>query len=85
MTNMNARKYWINEEIYVFAIDDTDQRKEYPTKTDYYIGRKEYGDLIHTHGLADDTNYPEDEEKYISGLVENGFYKEQIEELMNLS
>lgn len=81
---MNIRKYWLDAEIYIYAIDDDDQRTAHPTKTDYYIARNRFGEFRHVFGLFDDSNYPENEAEFIDTLHTNGYFDADIEELCEL-
>lgn len=81
---MGIRKYWLDDEIYVYAIDDNDQKQQHPTKTDYYIGRSHYGVLHFSFGLMDDKNYPKDEKVFIENLYNNGYFDDLIADLKDL-
>ena len=78
---MNIRKYWLDAEIYIYAIDDDDQRIDTPTKTDFYIGRKGYAALTFSFGIPNDENYPKDEKQFIENLYQNGYFDYDIAEL----
>lgn len=81
---MDIRKYWLDDEIYVYAIDDNDQKTACPTRTDYYLGRKGYGTLLYATGLLNNDDYPEDEKDFIDGLYESGYFDAEITELYEL-
>ena len=81
---MNIRKYWLNDDIFVYAIDDNDQREEYPTKTGYYLGRKGFGVIISWCELPDEDNYPADEKEFITASYTCGNFNGLIDELYSL-
>lgn len=72
---MNIRKYWLDAELYIYAIGDSDSE----TKTDYFIGRDGFGKLIHVFGLLDDENYPKDEEEFLKDLYNAGYFTNDFE------
>lgn len=76
---MNIRKYWLNDEIFIYAISDNDQRLDYPTATDYYIGRRKFGTLEYVFG---EEEVDQNEEESIETLYENGYFDGLIKELM---
>ena len=76
---MNIRKYWLDAEFYIYAIDDN----ESTAKTDYYICREGFGKLIHVFGLPDDENYPKDEEAFLKDLYNVGYFDTDIETEFN--
>ena len=80
---MKIKKYWLNDDIYIYVIHDNDQKAAFPTKADVYIGRKGYGNLNFVFGLFDDQNYPKNMRKFIFELHNDGYFNGFIDELMD--
>lgn len=78
---MKLRKYWMNEEIFIYAVEDDDQHQKYPTAVCYYVGRKFYGTLVYAFGLDERV---ENEQEWLEDQFYDGRFSEEVETLMNM-
>lgn len=78
---MTISKHWLNDELFVYAIQDEDLREPLPAAVDLYVGRKFYGEKVYIMGLP---TVPEDLDEYIEELDNKGVFDEASEHLMSL-